>query len=128
MIKKTTIKLDIEVNEDNTSLKEIEYKNYSKNIENEEDLLTYKNVIKYDTCGKKVYNAETFNKIKKTEDIVDEIIGNSENNNDWKILEFKNHVFEKDYTQIYENIKLDVKYDIIEKIEDKKYLVDKVDK
>ena len=62
MIKKTTIKLDIEVNEDNTSLKEIEYKNYSKNIENEEDLLTYKNVIKYDTCGKKVYNAETFNK------------------------------------------------------------------
>jgi|688.fasta_scaffold440797_2 hypothetical protein len=128
MIKKTTIKLDIEVNEDNTSSKEIEYKNYSKNIENEEDLLTYKNVIKYDTCGKKVYNTETFNKIKKTEDIVDEIIGNSENNNDWKILEYKNHVFEKDYTQIYENIKLDVKYDIIEKIEDKKYLVDKVDK
>jgi len=31
MIKKTTIKLDIEVNEDNTSSKEIEYKNYSKN-------------------------------------------------------------------------------------------------
>jgi len=128
MIKKTTITLDIEVNEDNTSSKEIEYKNYSINIEKEEDLLTYKNVIKYDTYGKKVYNSETFNKIKKTDDIVDEIIGNSENNNDWKILEYKNHVFEKDYMQIYDNIKLDVKYDIIEKIEDKKYLVDKVDK
>jgi hypothetical protein len=125
MIKKTTIKLDIEVNDDNTSSKEIEYKDYSKNMENEEDLLTYKNIIKYDTSGKKFYNAETFNKIKKTDNIVDEIIGNSENKNDWKILEYKNHVFDKDYTQLYDNIKLDVKYDIIKKIEDKKYLVDK---
>jgi hypothetical protein len=125
MIKKTTIKLDIEENNDKTTSKEIEYKNYSKNIENEEDLLTYKNIIKYDNLGKKIYNAETFNKIKKTPDIVDEIIGNSENNNEWKILEYKNHIFEKDYTQIYNNIKLDINYDIIEKIDDKKYLVDK---
>jgi len=125
MIKKTTIKLDIEKNNDKTTSKEIEYKNYSKNIENEEDLLTYKNIIKYDNLGKKIYNAETFNKIKKTPDIVDEIIGNSENNNEWKILEYKNHIFEKDYTQIYNNIKLDINYDIIEKIDDKKYLVDK---
>mgnify|MGYP000032047096 CR=1 FL=1 len=74
MIKKTTIKLDIEINEDNTSSKKIEYKNYSKNIDNEEDLLTYKNVIKYDAEGKKFYNTETFNKIKKVDDIVDEEI------------------------------------------------------
>ena len=125
MIKKTTIKLDIEINEDNTSSKEIEYKNYSKNIDNEEDLLTYKNVIKYDAEGKKFYNTETFNKIKKVDDIVDELVGNSANKDDWKILEYKNHILEKDYTTLYDNIKLEVKYDIINKIEDKKYLVDK---
>ena len=58
-------------------------------------------------------------------DIVDEIIGNSSNKEDWKILEYKNHNLEKDYTKLYDNIKLDVNYDIINKIEDKKYLVDK---
>lgn len=125
MIKKTTIKLDIEINEDNTSSKEIEYKDYSKNVDNEEDLLTYKSVVKYDSEGKKCYNTETFNKLKKTDDIVDEMVGNSINKDDWKILEYKNHVFEKDYTKLYDNIKLDVNYDIIKKIEDKKYLVDK---
>ncbi len=125
MIKKTTIKLDIEINEDNTSLKEIEYKDYSKNTDNEEDLLTYKSVIKYDSDGKKFYNSETFNKIKKTDDVIDEMVGNSVNKDDWKILEYKNHNLEKDYTKLYDNIKLDVNYDIIKKIEDKKYLVNK---
>jgi hypothetical protein len=125
MIKKTTIKLDIEINDDNTSSKEIEYKNYSKNLDNHEDLLTYKNVIKYDADGKKSYNTETFNKIKKIDDIVDELVGNSANNDDWKILEYKNHILEKDYTQMYDNIKLDVNYEIIKTIEEKKYLVDK---
>ncbi len=125
MIKKTTIKLDIEINEDNTSIKEVKYKDYSKNTDNEEDLLTYKSVIKYDSDGKKCYNSETFNKLKISEDIVDEIIGNSSNKEDWKILEYKNHNLEKDYTKLYDNIKLDVNYDIINKIEDKKYLVHK---
>jgi hypothetical protein len=125
MIKKTTIKLDIEINDDNTSSKEIEYKNYSKNLDNHEDLLTYKNVIKYDADGKKFYNTETFNKIKKLDDIVDELVGNSANKDEWKILEYKNHILEKDYTQKYDNIKLDVNYEIIKTIEEKKYLVDK---
>jgi hypothetical protein len=125
MIKKTTIKLDIEINDDNTSSKKIEYKNYSKNLDNQEDLLTYKNVIKYDADGKKFYNTETFNKIKKIDDIVDELVGNSANKDDWKILEYKNHILEKDYTQMYDNIKLDVNYEIIKTIEEKKYLVDK---
>jgi hypothetical protein len=125
MIKKTTIKLDIEINDDNTSSKEIEYKNYSKNLDNHEDLLTYKNVIKYDADGKKFYNTETFNKIKKIDDIVDELVGNSANKDEWKILEYKNHILEKDYTQMYDNIKLDVNYEIIKTIEEKKYLVDK---
>jgi len=125
MIKKTTIKLDIEINEDNTSSKEIEYKNYSKNINNEEDLLTYKNIIKYNAAGEKFYNTETFNKIKKVDDIVDELVGNSSNKDDWKILEYKNHILEKDYIKMYENIKLDVNYEIINNIEEKKYIVDK---
>ena len=125
MIKKTTIKLDIEINEDNTSSKEIEYKNYSKNIDNEEDLLTYKNVIKYDAEGKKFYNTETFNKIKKVDDMVDELVGYSSNKDDWKILEYKNHILERDYIKVYDNIKLDVNYEIINNIEEKKYIVDK---
>ena len=125
MIKKTTIKFDIEVNEDNTASKEIEYKNYSKNGDNEENLLTYKNIIKYDADGNKCDNQETFNKIIKTEENVDEMVGNSANNNDWKILEYKNHILEKDYSKIYDNIKLDINYDIIKICEDKKYIVDK---
>lgn len=125
MIKKTTLKFDIEVNEDNTASKEIEYMNYSKTENNEENLLTYKNIIRYDTNGNKYENNETFNKIKKNEEIIDEIVGNSTNNNDWKILEYKNHVLEKDYSKIYDNIKLDINYDIIKNSEDKKYIVDK---
>lgn len=125
MIKKTTIKFDIEVNEDNTASKEIEYKNYSKNGDNEENLLTYKNIIKYDADGNKCDNQETFNKIIKTKENVDEMVGNSANNNDWKILEYRNHILEKDYSKIYDNIKLDINYDIIKNCEDKKYIVDK---
>ena len=125
MIKKTTIKFDIEVNEDNTASKEIEYKNYSKNGDNEENLLTYKNIIKYDAEGNKCENKETFNKIIKTEENVDEMVGNSANNNDWKILEYKNHILEQDYSKVYDNIKLDINYDIIKNCEDKKYIVDK---
>jgi hypothetical protein len=125
MIKKTTIKFDIEVNEDNTASKEIEYKNYSKNCDNEENLLTYKNIIRYDADGNKCENKETFNKIIKNEESVAEMVGNSVNNNDWKILEYKNHVLEKDYSNLYDNIKLDINYDIIKNCEDKKYIVDK---
>jgi hypothetical protein len=125
MIKKTTIKFDIEVNEDNTASKEIEYKNYSRNSDNEENLLTYKNIIKYDANGNKCDNKETFNKIIKTEENVDEMVGNSANNNDWKILEYKNHILERDYSKVYDNIKLDINYDIIKNCEDKKYIVDK---
>jgi len=125
MIKKTTLKFDIEVNDDNTASKEIEYMNYSKTEDNEENLLTYKNIIRYDADGNKYENNETFNKIKKNEEIIDEIVGNSTNNKDWKILEYKNHVLEKDYSKIYDNIKLDINYDIIKNCEDKKYIVDK---
>jgi hypothetical protein len=99
--------------------------NYSKTEDNEENLLTYKNIIRYDADGNKYENNETFNKIKKNEEIIDEIVGNSTNNNDWKILEYKNHVLEKDYSKIYDNIKLDINYDIIKNCEDKKYIVDK---
>jgi len=99
--------------------------NYSKTEDNEENLLTYKNIIRYDADGNKYENNETFNKIKKNEEIIDEIVGNSTNNKDWKILEYKNHVLEKDYSKIYDNIKLDINYDIIKNCEDKKYIVDK---
>lgn len=125
MIKKTTIKFDIEVSEDNTASKEIEYKSYSKNGDKEENLLTYKNIIKYDADGNKYENNETFNKLTMNEENIKEMVGNSANNNDWKILEYKNHILEKDYNKIYDNIKLDINYDIIKNCEDKKYIVDK---
>ena len=53
------------------------------------------------------------------------MVGNSVNNNDWKILEYKNHILEKNYNKVYDNIKLDINYDIIQNCEDKKYIVDK---
>ena len=42
-----------------------------------------------------------------------------------EIVEYKNHILEKDYIKVYDNIKLDVNYEIINNIEEKKYIVDK---
>jgi hypothetical protein len=54
---------------------------------------------------------ESFNMICKIDDTVDETIGVSSNNNEWKIREYKNHKLDKQYIQEYDAIKFDIKLD-----------------
>jgi hypothetical protein len=125
MIKKTTITYDIEEYDDNTVSKVIEYKKYDKISENEECVFTYKNIMKMNNLGHQYRNIETFNKLNKIDSFCDEIVGYSIDNNNWKIMELKNHVLNKEYEKKYDNIKLDITCDMIKKNADNKYISDK---
>ena len=132
MKKSTTITYNIETC-GGVSISELEYKDYDKNLKGEENLLHYK--------VKKVNNAadteiktigdideikelnESFNKIYKIDDTVDETVGISSNNDDWKIQEYKNHKLDKAYIQGYDTIKFDIKSEMLEKY-DKQYIKD----
>jgi hypothetical protein len=132
MKKSTTITYNIETC-GGVSISELEYKDYDKNLKGEENLLHYK--------VKKVNNAadteiktigdideikelnESFNKIYKIDDTVDETVGISSNNDDWKIHEYKNHKLDKAYIQGYDTIKFDIKSEMLEKY-DKQYIKD----
>ena len=97
------------------------YKDYVKNINGEENLLHYKNKAinceAVDESIAKIELNETFNKIKIDENTIDETIGVSSNNNEWKIHEYKNHKLDKEYKQGYDTIKFDINCDILEKCE-----------
>lgn len=125
MIKKTTITYDIEEYDDNTISKVIKYKKYNKVSDNEENIFTYKNIMKNNNLGVQYINNETFNKLNKIDNTSDEIVGYSINNKSWKILELKNHVLNNEYEKKYDNIKLDIACDMIEKHEDIKYISNK---
>lgn len=125
MIKKTTITYDIEEYDDNTISKVIEYKKYNKVSDNEENIFTYKNIMKINNLGEQYINSETFNKLNKIDNTSDEIVGYSINNKNWKILELKNHSLNKEYEKKYDNIKLDIACDMLEKREDIKYINNK---
>lgn len=134
MKKSTTITYNIETC-GGVSISELEYKDYDKNLKGEENLLHYKvkkvnniadnNKIKAigDIDELKELN-ESFNKIYKIDDTIDETIGVSINNNDWKIHEYKNHTQSKEYTQEYNAIKFDIKNEILEKCDKKNYIKD----
>lgn len=134
MKKSTTITYNIETC-GGVSISELEYKDYDKNLKGEENLLHYKvkkvnniadnNKIKAigDIDELKELN-ESFNKIYKIDDTIDETIGVSINNNDWKIHEYKNHTQSKEYTQEYNAIKFDIKSEILEKCDKKIYIKD----
>jgi adenine-specific DNA methylase len=126
MIKKTTITYDIEEYDDNTISKVIKYKKYNKVTDNEETVFTYKKIMKCNNLGEKYINNETFNKLNKNDNESDEIVGYSIDNNNWKIIELKNHVLNKEYEKKYDNIKLDITCDMfVEKHEDIKYINNK---
>jgi hypothetical protein len=125
MIKKTTITYDIEEYDDNTISKVIEYKKYNKVSDNEDSIFTYKNIMKINNLGEQYVNNETFNKLCKIENTCDETVGYSINNNNWKIMELKNHALNKEYETKYDNIKLNVACDMIEKREDVKCINNK---
>jgi hypothetical protein len=127
MKKSTTITYNFETNEDYSKY-ELEYKDYVKNANGEENLLHYKNNVKNNTAidNEKNINElkETFNKIYKFDNKIDETIGVSSNNDDWKIHEYKNHKFDKEYKQEYDTIKFDINYDLLQKNETKNYIKD----
>ena len=128
MKKSTTITYNFETSED-YSKRELEYKDYVKNANGEENLLHYKNNVKNNIVQHsdeiKINELnETFNKICKFDNKIDETIGVSSNNNEWKIHEYKNHKFDKEYVQEYDTIKFDINYELLQKNETKNYIKD----
>ncbi len=124
MKEKTSVMYYYVVNDDDTNESKIEYEKYSKYTDDKEKLLTYKKNTLYDVQTGHVINNETFNELHKNENNINEIIGNSLNNTKWKIIESNNNIIEKTYSKEYDNLKLDINYDIIKKCETK-YLDDK---
>lgn len=122
MKKTTTITYNTETY-GGVSTSELEYKDYVKDEKGEEDLLHYKarnvmseaskaNTIKTISDARdKNELKESFNRIYKVEDTIEETIGVSSNNDDWKIREYKNHKLDKQYIQEYDAIKFDIKLD-----------------
>lgn len=129
MKKSTTITYNIET-DGGISTSELEYKDYVKNEKGEENLLHYKvkNVTdatdsmnitdsEVDKTKDIVVLNESFNKIYKLDNMIDETIGISKNNDDWKIKEYKNHTLNKEYKQGYNDIQFDINCDLLQKCE-----------
>jgi hypothetical protein len=142
MKKTTSITYNIETN-GGFSTTELEYKDYVKNEKGEENLLHYKvkNVMNSDelkaitdtgvsgdttsvsgNASSASGVCETFNKIYKVDDTIDETVGISSNNDDWRIHEYKNHKLDKEYQQEYETIKFDIKSDLLENYKKQGYI------
>ena len=124
MKKSTSITYNIETCE-GISKCELEYKDYVKNEKGEENLLHYKVKNVNNVADSKDIQElnETFNKICKLDNKIDETVGVSSNNDDWKIHEYKNHKLDKEYIQGYDTIKFDIKSEMLEKY-DKQYIKD----
>lgn len=124
MKKSTSITYNIETC-DGISKCELEYKDYVKNEKGEENLLHYKVKNVNNVADSKDIQElnETFNKICKLDNKIDETVGVSSNNDDWKIHEYKNHKLDKEYIQGYDTIKFDIKSEMLEKY-DKQYIKD----
>lgn len=83
-------------NIDNVNItKNVEYKTVYKDDNDNTWASSYNNTISNDDMK------ESFNKIFKNNKIIKEQIGNSENKKDWKIKEFDNHSFTKEYNENY---------------------------
>jgi|SaaInl6LU_22_DNA_1037377.scaffolds.fasta_scaffold53139_2 hypothetical protein len=120
---KISITLTSFTNEDDSIENQIEYNKYTK-VDDEENLLTYKNTLKCDKQNRYLSRRETFNKLSKKSDNIKEVIGYSKNKKDWKIIEYTNNVINKKYNKDYKKLHLDVNYDMIKNCENR-YLIDK---
>ena len=120
---KISITLTSFTNEDDSIENQIEYNKYTK-VNDEENLLTYKNTLKCDKQNRYLSRRETFNKLSKKSDNIKEVIGYSKNKKDWKIIEYTNNVINKNYNKDYKKLHLDVNYDMIKNCENR-YLIDK---
>ena len=87
-------------------------------------MLTYKKIVKNDLSGNNITNNESFNELYKNNTDINEVIGNSCNKKNWNVIEYNNYNLKKKYKTEYDNIKLDINYDLLEKY-DTKYLKDK---
>lgn len=124
MKEKTTISYSYHVNDDDTKESKVEYNKYSKTPDDIEKLLTYKKIVKNDLSGNNITNNESFNELYKNNTDINEVIGHSCNKKHWNVVEYSNYNLEKKYKTEYENIKLDINYELLEKY-DTKYLKDK---
>ena len=93
-------------------------------LPNIEKMLTYKKIVKNDLSGNNITNNESFNELYKNNTDINEVIGNSCNKKNWNVIEYNNYNLKKKYKTEYDNIKLDINYDLLEKY-DTKYLKDK---
>jgi hypothetical protein len=124
MKEKISITYSHQVNDDDTKESKVEYNKYTKTPDDIEKLLTYKKIVKNDLSGNNITNNETFNELYKNNTDINEVVGHSCNKKDWNVAEYNNYNLEKKYKTEYENIKLDINYDLLEKY-DTKYLKDK---
>jgi hypothetical protein len=129
MKKTKTITYNIETTSDGVSMRELEYKDYVKNEKGEENLLHYKvknsvNANETEGVGTVVIG-ESFNKIYKMNNQIDETVGVSSNCDDWKIHEYKNHQLDKEYKKEYDAITFDVKNELLESGISHSYIKDK---
>lgn len=95
---------------DNIISKEMEYKDYCKN-NGEENMLYYKNTVK----DNNLY--ETFNKLHKKGTVSNEIVGNSENKNDWFLKTFKNSEVQEEQKKGYNDLNLNLNVNILNYID-----------
>jgi len=124
MKEKTTISYSHQVNNDDTKESKVEYNKYTKTPDDIEKMLTYKKIVKNDLSGNNITNNESFNELYKNNTDINEVIGHSCNKKNWNVVEYNNYNLKKKYKTEYDNIKLDINYDLLEKY-DTKYLKDK---
>jgi hypothetical protein len=115
MKEKTSITYSMQVDDNDVKESKIEYNKYSKIDANNEKLLTYKKIIKDDIVGNNIVKNETFNELYKNNNNINEVIGHSLNKTDWNIYEYNNNNLDKKYVKEYDNIKLDINYDLLNK-------------
>ena len=85
-------------NIDDVVSKEMEFKDYYKDKSNGENMLVYKHVVRDDNLY------ESFNKMRRTHDELNELIGSSRNKNRWFIHEYKNSQLSRKYDKEYNKI------------------------
>lgn len=119
MKEKTSITYSVQVDDDDVTESKIEYNKYSKIDANNEKLLTYKKIIKDDLVGNNIVKNETFNELYKNNNNINEVIGHSLNKTDWNICEYNNNNLDKKYVKEYDNLKLDINYELLNNYETK---------
>ena len=111
-------------NKNDKTVKEIQFSKYSKDDNDEENMLLYKNIINDDDI------TESFNKLYKYGKNTREIVGNSRNKSNWKIHQYKNSIIERKYVEDYDILNFNINYDMLDKLQNQnqnRYIKDKME-